>query len=84
MNDLVKNIIVFVVVGFLLMTAVQTFAPDMGKTSQEVPYTKFLDEVDGGAVSKVEFSQESSGARTELKYTRGDGTVGQTDRKSVV
>ncbi len=36
MNDLVKNIIVFVVVGFLLMTVMQTFAPDLGKTTQEV------------------------------------------------
>ena len=78
MNDLVKNVIVFVVVGFLLMTVVQTFAPDMGKTAQEVPYSKFLDEVDAGTVGKVEFTQDSSSARTELKYTRGDGSVGQT------
>ena len=78
MNDLVKNVIVFVVVGFLLMTVVQTFAPDMGKTTQEVAYSKFLDEVDDGTVSKVEFTQDSSSARTELKYTRADGSVGQT------
>jgi cell division protease FtsH len=78
MNDLVKNIIVFVVVGFLAMTVMQSFAPDLGKSTKEVAYSKFLDELDAGGVTKVEFSEDSSGARTELKYTRADGTVGQT------
>ena len=31
MNDLVKNVIVFVVVGFLLMTVVQTFGAGHGQ-----------------------------------------------------
>ena len=46
MNDMVKNIIVFVVVGFLMMTVVQTFSPELGKTQQEVAYSKFLDDIE--------------------------------------
>jgi cell division protease FtsH len=78
MNDLVKNIIVFVVVGFLVMAVMKTFAPDLGKTGQEVAYSKFLDEVDAGTVTKVEFTEDSSSARTELKYTKADGSTSQT------
>ncbi|WP_395771086.1 ATP-dependent zinc metalloprotease FtsH [Arenimonas sp.] len=78
MNDLTKNIIVFVVVGFLMMTVMNAFSPEFGKNTPEVAYSKFLDELDTGTVTKVEFSQDSSSARTELKYTRGDGSVGQT------
>ena len=78
MNDLVKNIIVFVVVGFLVMAVMKTFAPDLGKTGQEVAYSKFLDEVDAGTVTKVEFTEDSSSARTELKYTKSDGSTSQT------
>ena len=78
MNDLVKNVIVFVVVGFLLMTVVQTFSPELSKSQQEVAYSKFLDDVDSGSVSKVEFTEDSSSARTELKYTKADGVVSKT------
>jgi cell division protease FtsH len=78
MNDLTKNIIVFVVVGFLMMTVMNAFSPEFGKNTPEMAYSKFLDELDTGTVTKVEFSQDSSSARTELKYTRGDGSVGQT------
>jgi len=78
MNDLAKNIIVFVVVGFLMMAVMNAFSPEFGKNTPEVAYSKFLDEVDTGTVTKVEFSEDSSSARTELKYTRGDGSVGQT------
>ena len=78
MNDLVKNILVFVVVGFLLMTVMKSFAPDFGKAGQEVAYSQFLNDVDSGAVSKVEFTEDSSSARTELKYTKSDGSTSQT------
>jgi cell division protease FtsH len=78
MNDLVKNIIVFVVVGFLVMAVMKTFNPDLANSGQEVAYSKFLDDVDNGAVTKVEFTEDSSSARTELKYTKADGSTSQT------
>lgn len=78
MNDLVKNIIVFVVVGFLVMAVMKTFGPGAANAGQEVAYSKFLDDVDAGAVTKVEFTEDSSSARTELKYTKADGSTNQT------
>jgi len=77
MNEMVKNVLMVVVIGLVLMTAMQSFAPNLANTPQEVTYSKFLDEIDADAVSKVEFDGERSSTGVQaLSYTRKDGSKG--------
>ncbi len=77
MNDMVKNVLLVVVIGLVLMTAMQSFAPNLASTPQEVTYSKFLDEIDSDAVAKVEFDGDRSSTGVQaLNYTRKDGSKG--------
>ncbi len=81
MNDLVKNLLLAAVVGIVLMTVYSSFSGQMGvggAASKEVEYSKFIDDIYGNNVKSVEFSGESSGAATILKYTKNDGSVNTT------
>ena len=80
MNDLVKNLLLALVIGLVMMTVYQSFSGKMGvgTSSSEVEYSKFIDDVYDKNVKSVEFSGESTGAATILKYTRNDGSVMST------
>ena len=77
MNDLVKNLLLALVIGLVMMTVYQSFSGKIGAgaPAKEVEYSKFIDDVYNSSVKTVEFSGESTGAATMLKYTRNDGTV---------
>jgi cell division protease FtsH len=89
MNDLVKNLLLALVIGLVMMTVYQSFSGKMGvgASAQEVEYSKFIDDVYNKNVKSVEFSGESTGAATILKFTRNDGTTltttGPYDRELV-
>jgi len=74
MNDLVKNLLITLAVGLVLMTVFQTFSPAFAPSTPEVTYSSFLSEVDANKVKKVEFTDGSSGGITVLNYERADGT----------
>jgi len=89
MNDLVKNLLLALVIGLVMMTVYQSFSGKMGMSAatKEVEYSKFIDDVYDKNVKSVEFSGESTGAATILKFTRNDGTelttTGPYDRELV-
>ena len=52
MNDLAKNIILWIVIAVVLMSVFQNFGP-VNERAQPVPYSQFLDYVDQGTVKSV-------------------------------
>ena len=80
MNDLVKNLLLALVIGLVMMTVYQSFSGKMGigASVEEVEYSKFIDDVYGKNIKSVEFSGESTGAATMLKFTTNDGSVKTT------
>src|SRR4249919_759444 len=76
MNDLVKNLLITLAVGLVLMTVFQTFSPAFAPSTPEVTYSSFLSEVDSNKVKKVEFTDGGSAGITVLNYERADGTKG--------
>ena len=80
MNDLVKNLLLALVIGLVMLTVYQSFSGKMGvgAPAKEVEYSKFIDDVYEKNVKSVEFSGESTGAATMLKFTTNDGSVKTT------
>ena len=58
MNDLTKNILVFVVIIVVLLSVVQGLSGMSGSQPQLVPYSEFLDQVRAGQINKVEIDGE--------------------------
>ena len=58
MNDLAKNVILWIVVAVVLLTVFQSFGPTAQRTPT-VPYSTFLSYVDDGSVDKVVFEGDS-------------------------
>ncbi len=66
MNDLTKNIVVFVVILVVLLSVAQGFGPAV-KAPTEVPYSEFLERLDNGQVDIVAFQEGR-----EIAFGRGD------------
>ncbi len=63
MNDLAKNVVLWVVIAVVLATVVSNFS-SRGQAVQEMPYSAFLTHVKDGTVSQVTFSGDKiSGLR---------------------
>ena len=73
MNDLAKNLLLWVVVAAVLMVVFQSFSPKLA-ASQEVVYSQFVQEVQEDRIKKVDIA---SNERT-VKFERGDGSTGTT------
>ncbi len=58
MNDLAKNIILWIVIAIVLLTVFQSFGTT-GRQSDTVPYSTFLDWVSAGQVEQVVFEADS-------------------------
>ena len=70
MNDLTKNILVFIVIIVVLLSVVQGLSTVSGAPPERVDYSQFLRDVKSGNVQRVEFQGEriSFGNRTPLPY----------------
>jgi cell division protease FtsH len=80
MNDLTKNLLLWVVVAVVLMVVFQSFSPRPGATSatsQAPSYTQFLQDVDAGRVRSVVFTDESTFTANAIRYRLADGKEGQ-------
>ena len=55
MNDLTKNILVFIVIIVVLLSVVQGLSGVNGAPPEKVDYSEFLKEVKNGSVQRVEF-----------------------------
>ncbi|MBB5209345.1 ATP-dependent zinc metalloprotease FtsH [Chiayiivirga flava] len=84
MNDLAKNLLLWVVIAVVLMMVFQSFTPRVGAASQQVAYSDFLSQLDAGGVQSVTFSGDNTGAQTELMFVGRNGekatTIGPYDR----
>ena len=89
MNDLTKNLLLWVVVAVVLMVVFQTFSPKLGTGAGESQpnYSQFLQEVNDGRVTQVRFTKDGNLTTNALEYKRSDGTTGTvygpTDQKLV-
>ncbi len=88
MNDLTKNLLLWVVVAVVLMVVFQSFSPKLGgATAQKTTYSEFLDQVDNGSVQQVTFSGDARTNVTEVQYKLSNGqqavTIGPYDRELV-
>ncbi|MBD9367469.1 ATP-dependent zinc metalloprotease FtsH [Xanthomonas sp. XNM01] len=79
MNDLTKNLLLWVVVAVVLMVVFQSFSPRGATTSTgEAPtYTRFLQDVESGRIRSVVITDESTLTSNVIRYRRSDGTEGQ-------
>ena len=80
MNDLTKNLLLWVVVAVVLMVVFQSFSPRggvAGPGAQAPSYTQFLQDVDAGRIRSVVFTDESTFTANAIRYRRADGTEGQ-------
>ena len=70
MNDLTKNILVFIVIIVVLLSVVQGLSGVSGQAPERADYSEFLKQVRSGNVQRVEFEGEriSFGSRTPLQY----------------
>ncbi len=73
MNDLAKNLMLWVVVAVVLMVVFQSFSPKVG-ANQDVIYSQFIDDVRGDRIKQVDISSDE---RT-VKFQRKDGSTGTT------
>ena len=70
MNDLTKNILVFVVVVVVLMSVFQNLSGISGGGVERQDYSDFLNQIRSGQVQRVEFQGEkiTYGDRDPLSY----------------
>ena len=76
MNDLTKNLLLWVVVAVVLMLVFQSFSPKVGgmATTAGTTYSDFLDQVDSGNVQRVEFGGDAARSGVgEITYTLRNG-----------
>ncbi|MEN1925613.1 ATP-dependent zinc metalloprotease FtsH [Luteimonas qiangzhengi] len=71
MNDLVKNLLLWVVVAVVLMMVFQSFSPNTAGP-QEVQYSQFMEEVRNSRIKRVDIAEDE---RT-ISFERADGARG--------
>ncbi|MDQ3495714.1 MAG: ATP-dependent zinc metalloprotease FtsH [Pseudomonadota bacterium] len=73
MNDLVKNLMLWVVVAVVLMMVFQSFSPRTAP-SQDVVYSQFISDVQSDRIRTVSISSDER----SIKFERKDGSAGAT------
>ena len=78
MNDLAKNLLLWVIVAVVLMVVFQAFGPrtGLGSSSSEVTYSQFMKDVKSDRVKSVEYTDDTNLAVNALQFERKDGTKG--------
>jgi cell division protease FtsH len=75
MNDLVKNLMLWVVVAVVLMVVFQSFSPKLqGAASTEVQYSDFIQAVRDDRIKSVDIAEDEKTVQFEKK----DGSTGST------
>src|SRR5688572_14598433 len=80
MNDLAKNLLLWVIVAVVLMVVFQAFGPrtGLGVADSELTYSQFIKDVQGDRIKAVEFTEDTNLAVNALAFIRKDGTKGTT------
>ena len=71
MNDLVKNLLLWVVVAVVLMVIFQSFSPRTGAGGQEVQYSQFMEQVRRDQIGSVKIAEDE---RTITFQSKGGQT----------
>jgi len=82
LNELAKNLLLWVVIALVLMSVFSSFAPS-GQTSREIAYSQFLEQVENGSVQKVKIQDK----RIEGSLDSGAGFVTfspESDNKAMI
>ena len=73
MNDLAKNLLLWVVVAAVLMVVFQSFSPKLA-ASQDVVYSQFVQDVENDRIKKVDIASNER----SITFERADGSTGTT------
>ena len=57
MNDLAKNVILWIVIAVVLLSVFQSFSPTNQRVDP-VPYSVFLNQIEDGSVEEVTFDED--------------------------
>ncbi|MFC5570638.1 ATP-dependent zinc metalloprotease FtsH [Lysobacter yangpyeongensis] len=78
MNDLAKNLLLWVIVAVVLMVVFQAFGPrtGLGTPASEVNYSQFIRDVQADRIKAVEFTEDTNLAVNALQFERKDGSKG--------
>ena len=89
MNDLIKNVLLWVVIAIILMAVFNNLGGQR-QPSNTIPYSEFLDSVKGGQISDVQFdgveiTGQLAGQRftTYSPETDNSSLIGELDRANV-
>jgi cell division protease FtsH len=55
LNDLAKNVILWIVIAVVLLTVFQSFGPGSGQRAAPIAYSEFLSYIKDGSVDEVVF-----------------------------
>ncbi len=78
MNDLAKNLLLWVIVAVVLLAVFTSFKPGGSEATAEVGYSAFLDEMHTDAIKQVEFSGSDQSNISTLNFERRNGSKGTT------
>ena len=73
MNDLVKNLLLWVVVAAVLLVVFQSFSPKLGP-SKDVVYSEFVSDVEADRIKKVDIASNER----SITFVRENGESGTT------
>ncbi|WP_226469807.1 ATP-dependent zinc metalloprotease FtsH [Luteimonas panaciterrae] len=74
MNDLVKNLLLWVVVAVVLMMVFQSFNQKGSRAGDEVDYSSFITDVRSDRMKQVKIASDER----HIEFTRSDNTQGKT------
>jgi cell division protease FtsH len=74
MNDMAKNLMLWVVVAVVLMVVFQSFTPRGATVTQEVLYSQFIEDVRRDRIERVEIAEDER----SVVFERSDGSKGTT------
>src|SRR5688500_10561704 len=75
MNDLAKNLMLWVVVAVVLMVVFQSFSPRTQAASSEVVYSQYVQDIQNDRIAKVDIASNERA----ITFERKDGSTGTTN-----
>ena len=85
LNDMAKNLVLWIIIAVVLMSVFSSFTPNAGRQS-EMEYSQFIEQVHDGQVQSVLIQEEGNGSRVitgKLKDGRDFRTFGPEDKDLV-
>jgi cell division protease FtsH len=69
LNNLTKNLVLWLVIAMVLMAVFNNFTPSEATKSQEIEYSTFLNDVYGGRVDRVEIDERTITGTTATNHS---------------